>query len=422
MKPHYLESRLEHHVVDLEKLLYKTVDRDALELSAHIIRAINDKNPPYVIFSVLWEPLTEECGTMSRFVGFLRQIIDAVNTRCYLICNSWYRPYQDLFRTTKVQDTLFLDIVLMYLYQQWIKDLDAGPRWNPDSTKFLFLSHRPQIHRMRLLYKFYQSRLLDRAEWSCHIQGNAGRQWLPELSQTEYEEFVQMVHRKPDPEFNSESIIGGLLLSPSQECSLYANRLFQVVNETHFDNLRLDNAWITEKTWKAMLNRLPFIMAGNQFTLYKLKNMGFQTFENFMLIPNVDEPDTPTYLRSKQGHIIYRMPDSEWQAMYNTVAAEHWPDCPTHEHVKNLPQEIQDEINARLVIPIRSDTEMRLDAIVQNTEHWLETLAAQRHEVQNAIEHNFQRCMQLGKENFDKFDYFLSENDIALSWQALKKY
>ena len=57
----------------------------------------------------------------------------------------------------------------------------------------------------------------------------------------------------------------------------YQNAYFNFVVETHFDN---DTIYLTEKTFKPILNLQPFIVIGNPGTLALLKDLGYKTFED----------------------------------------------------------------------------------------------------------------------------------------------
>jgi hypothetical protein len=57
----------------------------------------------------------------------------------------------------------------------------------------------------------------------------------------------------------------------------YTDAYFNFVVETHFDN---DTCFLTEKTFKPILNLQPFIIAGNPGSLALLKDLGYKTFED----------------------------------------------------------------------------------------------------------------------------------------------
>ena len=51
---------------------------------------------------------------------------------------------------------------------------------------------------------------------------------------------------------------------------------FNYVVETHFDN---DTIFLTEKTFKPILNLQPFVIIGNPGSLALLKDLGYKTFD-----------------------------------------------------------------------------------------------------------------------------------------------
>ena len=61
----------------------------------------------------------------------------------------------------------------------------------------------------------------------------------------------------------------------------YEQTLFSLISETNFTQNTL---FITQSTWKAVLNRHPFIIAGNPGVIKYLRNEGFKTFH-----PYIDE-------------------------------------------------------------------------------------------------------------------------------------
>ena len=68
----------------------------------------------------------------------------------------------------------------------------------------------------------------------------------------------------------------------------YQNAYFNFVVETHFDN---DTIFLTEKTFKPILNLQPFIIAGNPGSLQALKELGYKTFEDVIRETYDDETD-----------------------------------------------------------------------------------------------------------------------------------
>jgi hypothetical protein len=112
-----------------------------------------------------------------------------------------------------------------------------------------------------------------------------------------------------------------------------------------------DRAWVTEKTWLSIINRRPFIMAGDIGTLKKLKQMGFRTFEQYLKTPNYDE---------------------------------------------------------------LCDPEQRLTAIVDNTQHWLEHIQKYQDLILHDIEHNFNRLIELATVNLENIQKIIDKHKLDL--------
>ena len=60
----------------------------------------------------------------------------------------------------------------------------------------------------------------------------------------------------------------------------YDNTCFSLVSETHVDPVPGQSIFITEKTFKPMAFKHPFMIFGNQGTLAHLHSLGFETYEN----------------------------------------------------------------------------------------------------------------------------------------------
>jgi hypothetical protein len=411
-----------HNKIGLESLLYTMVEEDALILCDEIAALVNKLDSDYVLFTTLWEALTAECGTVPRFASHLKRITSQIkNKKCYFMFHPWFKTYAHYFSDIGASDMMFFDVCLVKLYVDVVieKKSEINKSWNPESTKFLFLTGlQHKIQRTRLLYKFYKSGLLKNAEWSWGLTDNSGKKFLNELSDQEYQEFIDSVLRSPDDYGPLGG--GGGVLNAHYGSSLYKEKLFEVVSETQFDTLRIDNALISEKTWKSIINRLPFIIAGNQLSLKKLKNLGYFTFEEFMMIPNYDDPDGNNYLLRKDGLPHYRMPDSQWQNFYSAIADPSWPECKTHDDAITLPDSIQQEIHQHLIIPIQSDTEMRLDAIIENAKYCLKTLASNKDVIVPMLEHNYNQLIKSAQHDLDNINKFLDQHNIKISWDNLK--
>jgi len=77
----------------------------------------------------------------------------------------------------------------------------------------------------------------------------------------------------------------------------YQNAYWNFVVETHFDN---DTCFLTEKTFKPILNMQPFIIIGNPGSLQLLKSLGYKTFDDVIK----ETYDTETDHRERMSMLL----------------------------------------------------------------------------------------------------------------------
>ena len=146
----------------------------------------------------------------------------------------------------------------------------------PLDKLFTFLSRARRQHRVDILNALCDYKLLDDIEWSWHgaFEESALR--------AELEHLVPKTIELKDVVPPSSAIF-----DPGAEFyNVFDTTYFDLVPETFYYNdkfKRDDYDWwntifITEKTWRCMYNKRPFIIAGNKGTLAHLHSLGFKTF------------------------------------------------------------------------------------------------------------------------------------------------
>lgn len=108
---------------------------------------------------------------------------------------------------------------------------------------------------------------------------------LPNLSTQEFDEFVQKYQRNLDniePDMQENSMhYGGIPYDPG----IYANSKFRLISES---NMNLTPPLISEKTYLTIVNKNPFVIAGDLNSCQYLRNLGFETFDQLFDIPTYD--------------------------------------------------------------------------------------------------------------------------------------
>lgn len=146
----------------------------------------------------------------------------------------------------------------------------------PLDKLFTFLCRESRSHRVDMLNALSDYKLLDDIEWSWH------KSWSNPPLNAELEHLLPKTLELPHDVPPSSAIF-----APGPEFyAVFNTTYFDLVPETFYYNdkfQRDDYDWwktifITEKTWRCMYNKRPFIIAGNKGTLAHLHSLGFKTF------------------------------------------------------------------------------------------------------------------------------------------------
>jgi hypothetical protein len=233
--------------------------------------------------------------------------------------------------------------------------------WRGDSEKFLFLGGIPnRLNRIGLLNKFKKSGLLEQAEWTFFKPWTTEQEeWCRNYLGDDYNDMLGLC-RSIDSVYETSKHYG---TSPAKNewtkntgyinPSVFSNTLLSIVSEG-IDSSDISSAYLTEKTYRVFVQRHPFLHASNPEMFDYIKELGFKTFEEYMLIKNY----------------------------------------------AYLPKE-----------------EDRLDAIVENTKYFLENYKTYQEEIKKDTEYNYNRFYILAEENKKilnniKTTYKIDQSDI----------
>tara|TARA_R110001632_G_scaffold227470_1_gene361988 strand:+ start:700 stop:1797 length:1098 start_codon:yes stop_codon:yes gene_type:complete len=250
-----------------------------------------DKDDFLLVTTLLWEPHLLDNFSIYKnlFDSFKRKRINTI-----LILDSYYKGKDVTELATKIY---YVNYFLWRTYDKVVrqKKSKVNASWNSTSNKFLILNGKPgRVNRVRLLWKL--KHLLDNAIWSLHVHSGTwqeSREHVHEISDEEFADFVKTYNNNPDDAnivFQDNSLhYGGI----PYDVSLFDSTLFRIVTETNFNTKGDVIPWLTEKTFITILNRQPFIIAGDKGSLGKLKTMGFRTFENYLPVQDYDQIEDP---------------------------------------------------------------------------------------------------------------------------------
>ena len=181
-------------------------------------------------------------------------------------------------------------------------NFSTEPRIKP--KKFLCFNHNPRIHRMYFISKIIENNLLDKAHVSFLLRGDQKNKSdiisaaysgemnyvIPKFKEQVKDVLMKNIDLFPiELNWFTESDFYNYTGTVVNDIKYYNETYFSFVTESvffkefsHIIENQFDCASITEKTWKPILARHPFIMTARPNTLAALREAGYKTFHPFI--------------------------------------------------------------------------------------------------------------------------------------------
>jgi hypothetical protein len=249
-------------------------------------------------------------------------------------------------------NTLYIEYTHRMVYNSF-KNIKT-PSWNHNADKFLFLGGVPsRLNRIKLLSKFYDQKLLSQSVWSFFPPWtDSDKQWcrqtLSQYSDIEYNKFINQCDQSIDSRYKSAKNYSKVSIDEWNDQqlkeepwindigwidpSVFFSTLFSVISEGNAYSPATNYKFLTEKTWRTVFMRHPFVFVGYPEQFEYAKSIGLRMFEEYMLIPD-------------------------------------------YAYIQNEDQ--------------------RLEAVVVNTDHFLKNYKIYQNKISNDVEHNYGIAMKL---------------------------
>jgi hypothetical protein len=162
-----------------------------------------------------------------------------------------------------------------------IDNQQTAKKWNKSKFKGLLLTGKAHKYQRLIPLKYLlDNNLLNETdmEWSFFYYKEYAEdiKKILNINNKELQHFVSSASRNPD---NIEVSQYGNLFSYDgfpYSRSLYSDTSWSLISETH---LNMPFFWVTEKTYRAIINKHPFIFFGQERSEEYLRSQGFKTFE-----------------------------------------------------------------------------------------------------------------------------------------------
>ena len=215
-----------------------------------------------------------------------------------------------------------------------------GPKIRPQ--KFLCFNRVPRPHRMMIASKMKQHGFLDKGFFSFYeddcMDSVAMKQDFLDNFQWDQEYPTYQQANQHFCDFVDQDIPCVLNRTPDRDnpvsltaddIDYYRDSYFSIVNETLFYkhdtmNLSLNFAatFLSEKSWKPIMMKHPFILIGPHRALNMLKNAGYQSFHPFIdeTYDHVEDDHTRMEMAWQEITRLITMSDDEWLLIQKKIA------------------------------------------------------------------------------------------------------
>lgn len=169
--------------------------------------------------------------------------------------------------------------------------------WNSNSDKALILTGKPhRENRIGFLIECAKRDILKNQIYSLFKPKNVSiieqtKKILNDRCDWDYDLFFEKYENNPDGANirNTEQDMHYSGFPFSEE--LFKQTSISIILETNTHNISNNNPDFSEKTYKPIINKHPFIMSNIKNSLCFLKQYGFYTFEEYLKVKKYDEID-----------------------------------------------------------------------------------------------------------------------------------
>lgn len=298
------------------------------DIIQEIIDAVTNKNKDIIIFSNVDEDFC--IPTISK-IHIILKYLSNVKLNCQYIITTggyYYEPaYNHECTKLKYKEKLIIAPV-HYCHLTWMRRCQllyplydqVWPNSEPKirEKKFLCFNRVPREHRLQLINELLKEDLVKHSYYSFYISSNEAASYDDYPSIKEHADIFPL-------KLNLEGLYGerqGIELIPD-DFKYFANSYFSVVPETtYYYNYPSEvTVFPTEKIYKCMSLKHPFIMVSRPKSLQNLRELGYKTFhpyidESYDLIENNDTRMTAIVNEIKR---LCSFSDQQWLEWQSNV-------------------------------------------------------------------------------------------------------
>lgn len=308
--------------IRIDMLITKHYDFDLKHIVEDIIQKFGENRIIYFDFYDGGNP------RLSGFASFLEYLQGQYNlTRSRTVVKTYQRVY--------IPNVVVIYSPISHFLVDTYDKLKSIPVLNGNfSKKFGCLLGRQDMYRLKLM-KYMVEKHKDESVLSYHATDRSMFYLAAPAFQDLYREELEWArtHLPIQPQTFKTTQWGSVDYNEAidQSLALYNDFFFDVVCETDCNS----PDWFTEKTYKNLMLGRPFIMWSGPGALKSLKNLGFQTFSDF-----IEEQYDNEYSNTARFGMIQKLITEQSRMSIEIMRERHEQMKPIFEHNRNRMEEL----------------------------------------------------------------------------------
>ena len=253
--------------------------------------------------------------TEPSYSKLIRKYKDFLNEVIYEILKLDNKIYLSCFRNDSI-------INVDYFFEQYLNDINLN--WDlldvdiNKEKKFITLNHRKRKHREDLYDFMKNNNLLINSYfsflWNNHENLNQKNILYHDFKLTNINDYNFIIKKITLKKMNNY-FLNDNLWTNDQMINLFKKSYLYIITERDYSNQCI---FVTEKTYKSFLYKIPFILIGNPFTLKFLRQKGFKTFFPY-IDESYDEEENYNKRIKKIKDEILRLNSIDLKELYNNL-------------------------------------------------------------------------------------------------------
>ena len=253
------------------------------------------KQPLFVFFQYTWLMGHEKYVDLEYIISYMKHVICETHgwkfSDCFImVLQSQIHSDQFAEDINKAHGFKLVNSLEFFLARSYVyENFKSEPEWNSESEKCLMMFGKmSRQYRCEVFKSLADNNLLteDQVLWSLQFKHHSSFVQQKMMDNIDYQKYLSYERSIDDEQYTKYGNAG--LLGYPYDDRFYNETSMSVIFETYAEHGNQTFDYLTEKTWRAVSNKHPFLLLTSNSLMSHLENLGFHTFTDCYMPPGKD--------------------------------------------------------------------------------------------------------------------------------------